>query len=247
MAVMIAVDSSTPALSMTADSRRIVTNQNAPHKDLVRRVQRALEHPWRKPFAEHTLGAFAVAEAWLKDQGRPLVLDAGCGVGLSTRRLAERHPEHAVIGVDRSAERLSREHGALPDNALLVRADLVDFWRLALAAGWQPDYHYLLYPNPYPKALHFKQRWQGHPVLPHLLALGGQLELRSNWSIYVEEFALALRHVTGTLPSVSTFVPDADPLTPFERKYHASGQALWRLTAVLPWRPSLVPGDTPAG
>jgi len=227
---------------MPASSRAIVTNQAGPHEDLARRVSRALAHPLRKPVADHTRAAFAAASRWLDARAdRPLILDAGCGVGLSTRRLAERFPDHAVIGVDRSADRLSRDHGALPDNALLVRADLVDFWRLALAAGWRPARHYLLYPNPYPKAAHLKMRWQGHPVFPVILALGGRLELRSNWRLYVEEFALALTQATGIMAEASRYRPGDAFLTPFEAKYHASGQALWRLVVELPHAPGLVP------
>ncbi|QJQ97055.1 MULTISPECIES: tRNA (guanosine(46)-N(7))-methyltransferase TrmB [Halomonadaceae] len=219
---------------MHVDSRFISTNQSGPHDDLTRRVERAFATPWRKPVAEHTRQAFDAAHAWLSQHGAPLVLDAGCGVGLSTRALAQRHAGHAVIGVDRSADRLSRNHGPLPDNALLVRADLVDFWRLALAAGWQPEHHYLLYPNPYPKSAHLKMRWHGHPVLPHLLGLGGRLELRSNWRLYVEEFALAVALAKGVQATVDQYVPGDEFLTPFERKYHVSGQALWRLQIELP-------------
>ena len=231
---------------MQATSRTIATNQLGPHRDVARRVERALWYPLRKPVAEHTREAFAQAQDWYESRsGRgqsPLILDAGCGVGLSTRQLAARYEDHLVIGVDRSADRLSRDHGALAENALLVRADLVDFWRLALAAGWQPARHYLLYPNPYPKSAHLKQRWHGHPVLPVILALGGRLELRSNWRLYVEEFAQALEQVTGTVALVEPWEPAGHFLTPFERKYHASGQSLWRLQADLPHAPELVPG-----
>ncbi|MGM0536549.1 MAG: tRNA (guanine(46)-N(7))-methyltransferase TrmB [Pseudomonadota bacterium] len=233
---------------MTARSRSIVSRQTAPHEDLARRVSRALAHPLRKPLAEHTREAFAGARRWLEGRGEgPLILDAGCGVGLSTRRLAERCPAAAVIGVDRSADRLSRDHGRLPENALLVRADLVDFWRLALAEGWRPARHYVLYPNPYPKAAHLKMRWQGHPVLPVILALGGRLELRSNWRLYVEEFALAVTQVTGMAAEAAPFTPEPECLTPFEQKYHASGQALWRLVVELPHAPGLVPGGALPG
>ena len=50
-------------------------------------------------------------------------------------------------------------------------------------------------------------------------------ECRSNWQIYVEEFARALarpggRHGSNRQP--------AEAMTPFERKYGASGHALWR-------------------
>ncbi|MHB0776162.1 tRNA (guanine(46)-N(7))-methyltransferase TrmB [Halomonas sp. WWR20] len=218
---------------MHANSRPIVTNQAGPHEDLERRVTRALQHPWRKPIAAHTQRAFEAAETWYAARDRPLILDAGCGVGISTRRLALAFADHVVIGIDRSADRLSRDHGVLPDNALLVRADLVDFWRLALMAGWRPARHYLLYPNPYPKAAHLKMRWHGHPVFPTILALGGRLEVRSNWRLYIEEFAQAIAYVSGQRPEVERHIPQDAFLTPFESKYHHSGQTLWRLVTPL--------------
>ncbi|WP_043528374.1 tRNA (guanine(46)-N(7))-methyltransferase TrmB [Litchfieldella xinjiangensis] len=226
---------------MQVVSRSIVTNQTGPHEDLARRVQRALQYPLRKPVAEHTRDAFERADAWLQAIRAPLILDSGCGVGLSTRSLARQFPGHAVIGIDRSVSRLTREHGEVPDNALLVRADLVDFWRLALQAGWRPTRHFLLYPNPYPKSSHLKMRWQGHPVFPVIPALGGQLELRSNWRLYVEEFALALTQATGAAVDVEAFVPEGDELTPFERKYYRSGQSLWRCRTDLAYAPGLFP------
>jgi len=218
---------------MQHNSRPVISNQPGPHQDLARRVSRALAHPLRKPIAEHTQYNFALAAEWLAGRQTPLVLDSGCGVGISTRQLAAQFPAHAVIGVDRSEDRLGRDHGKLPENALLVRADLVDFWRLAYQAGWAPEHHFLLYPNPYPKAAHLKMRWHGHAVLPTLLALGGHLELRSNWSLYVEEFALAVAQVTGKQAAVTEIAPKDDYLTPFEAKYARSGQALWRLCVEL--------------
>lgn len=214
---------------MQHNSRPVISNQPGPHHDLARRVARALENPLRKPIAAHTEQAFEEAQTWYKQRQAPLILDAGCGVGLSTRRLAAQFPDCAVIGVDRSEDRLGRDHGNLPENARLVRADLVDFWRLAEQAGWALERHYLLYPNPYPKAAHLKMRWHGHPVLPTLLALGGKLEVRSNWSLYVEEFALAVAQVTGQQAEVGVFSPNGNYLTPFEAKYDQSGQTLWRL------------------
>lgn len=208
------------------------------------RVRKAMTSPLRKPMAEHTRAAFERARVWLRARPcDPLILDAGCGVGLSTRRLAAQFPDQSIIGIDRSAARLSRDHGALPDNALLVRADLIDFWRLALADGWQPTRHYLLYPNPYPKASHLKVRWHGHPVFPAILALGGRLEVRSNWRLYVEEFALGVNQVTGRRVAVQEHVIGTGELalTPFEQKYHDSGQALWRLVVAVPHAPQLMP------
>jgi len=52
------------------------------------------------------------------------------------------------------------------------------------------------------------------------------IELRTNWRVYAEEFALAL-DIAGVANISEAFVPE-EPLTPFERKYQASGHELWR-------------------
>jgi tRNA G46 methylase TrmB len=121
-----------------------------------------------------------------------------------------------------------------------MRADLVDFWRLMLAAGIHPARHYMLYPNPWPKKQHLGRRWHGHPVFPTIVALGGHFECRSNWRIYIDECAAALTQLTGIAARTEPYLdrtraatiacadPGATVITPFERKYLASGHALWR-------------------
>jgi len=116
----------------------------------------------------------------------------------------------------------------MPPNMCLIRARVEDFWRLLHADGVRPVRHFLLYPNPWPKAAHFKRRWHGHPVFPELLALGGLLELRSNWRIYAEEFRQAAEICGIHAPPVVSFSVQS-PLSPFERKYAASGHRLYRL------------------
>ena len=161
------------------------------------------------------------------------ILDSGCGVGQSTRILAEQHPQHWVIGIDQSEHRITKQSARNPDNMILVRANCVDFWRLALADGWQLDKHFLLFPNPWPKKEHLQRRWHGHPVFPTLLKLGGYLELRTNWHLYALEFQTALGHLGYSLSEVETYLPGDNYLTPFEKKYHESGQELFRLTSDL--------------
>jgi len=110
---------------------------------------------------------------------------------------------------------------------------------LLLADGIQLDRHFLLYPNPWPKIGHLSRRWHGHAVFPDLLALGGTLELRTNWRIYADEFAWAVARVSGCDAAVAAYETDA-PLTPFERKYRDSGQTLWRYVVDLSARGSRV-------
>lgn len=184
---------------------------------------------YRRPILDYNREAYAIAmAAW--GGATSLILDAGCGVGESSIHLARAFPDHFVIGVDQSADRIGRDkHGivpVMPDNLVFVRADVVDFWRLAAADGLRLARHYLLYPNPWPKAHHLMRRWHGHPVFPVLRELGGVIECRSNWHIYALEFAHASTRLFGFEVSSSTIHP-ASPLTPFERKYQRSGHALF--------------------
>ncbi len=173
-----------------------------------------------------------------QSHGGSLIIDAGCGVGLSTRKLAQQFPDAFVIGVDQSAHRLQRQtrwQGSEPSNFITVRADLVDFWQRMALARIQPLRHYLLYPNPWPKKAQLQRRWHGHPIFPTLLRLGGHLECRSNWKIYIDEMALALTQLTGLeVPTEQWLVDPAIALTPFEQKYVTSGHTLWRCAIHLP-------------
>ncbi len=223
---------------MRANSRPVTSNQSGPHAQLQAIVRKHAQSTFLKPLSPASCAAFEQAMAAWRRVGGSLILDAGCGVGLSTRRLAASHPEDFVIGVDQSADRLQREvrwPSQPPINFVTVRADLIDFWRLMLAERIHPAQHFLLYPNPWPKKDQLGRRWHGHPVFPTVIALGGQIECRSNWPTYVEEFASALTQLSGMHCEAARFDADrAAPLTPFEEKYLASGHALWRCRADLP-------------
>ncbi|MBU86443.1 methyltransferase domain-containing protein [Alcanivorax sp.] len=222
---------------MFANSRSVTTNQTSIHDDLDRVVRRHLQHPWRAPIADHDVQAFRRLQQWRDAQGseRPLMLDSGCGTGRSSRALASQNPNALVVGVDQSAVRLdraTRRFETLPDNLLLLRADCAGLWRLMAGEGWQLHRHQILYPNPWPKSAHLKRRWHGHPVWPTLLSLGGELEMRSNWPLYLQEVQAALK-ISGIQATLSALPEQHEPLTDFEEKYQASGQLNWRLTASL--------------
>lgn len=218
---------------MHANSRPIASSQTGIHHQLARLVAKHAASEFRKPIQPYNQAAFdASMDAWHAAGDLPLILDAGCGVGLSTWHLATQFPDHFVIGVDQSAHRLTRNtrwSGAIPTNCLRVRADLVDYWRLMRHAGIRLARHYLLYPNPWPKIDQLGRRWHGHAVFPTLLALGGYFECRSNWRVYIEECAAAAGQLLGTGVPCQPYAP-ITPMTPFERKYLASGHMLWRCT-----------------
>ena len=241
--------------AMHANSSPITSRQTGIHDQLAHQVAKHARTHFLKPITDYNRAAFNTGIAAWRASGSdmPLILDAGCGVGLSTLHLAAQFPGHFVIGVDQSADRVARNtmwKGEAPSNCIRIRADLIDFWRLMLDAGIYPARHYVLYPNPWPKKHHLGRRWHGHPIFPTIVALGGHFECRSNWRIYIDECAAALHQLNVTEVTVEPYLhdtlpmPDSSPdlfampcapITPFEQKYLASGHALWRCkTHILP-------------
>ena len=173
-----------------------------------------------------------------------IILDSGCGTGESTIHIARRFPSNPVIGIDKSGMRLTKAGNPaqtagedVPRNAFWIRAELLDFWRLALervqAGEWTIPYHAVYYPNPWPKQSEATRRFHMHPIFPTLLALGNVIELRTNWEIYAREFAEAARIVLNedsvhSKITCESFEPSA-PETAFERKYKEARQTLWRV------------------
>lgn len=173
-----------------------------------------------RPVAHHTQEAFEQFQAELAQisptASTPprLILDSGCGTGRSSLFLGDMYPDRVIVGVDRSIHRLGRVARDLPkeddkdqdrqhvqrvrDNVLLVRAELVHFWRLWCQNDLVAEQHFLLYPNPYPKQSRLKQRWYAHPSFPLLLQISGgnPLILRSNWRGYLQELADAVVYIS---------------------------------------------------
>ena len=211
-------------------SSPVISNQSGPYARLAAVVEKHLTTRFQRPAAAHTRMAFDQIRSVVQCSDKPIILDSGCGTGESSIRLAKRHPDSLVLAIDQSAHRLNkivRQDLAGIDNLNFIRADMVDFYALAAADGWRLTAHKVYYPNPWPKADSFKRRWHGSPVFPHMLALGGALELRTNWPLYAEEFAEALK-LAGQTP-VLTEIDAIDPISNFERKYERSGHKLVKL------------------
>ncbi|MDR1367569.1 MAG: methyltransferase domain-containing protein [Candidatus Accumulibacter sp.] len=214
---------------MLANSRAPSSAQTGLHEDLARLLERRASRPFLKPFAEYNRRAFfeSMERRTRAAPGNPLILDSCCGTGALAVAIAETFPECYVIGIDQSAARIGKSPRHLPPNLDLVRADLVDYWRLMRDAGVRLARHYLLYPNPWPKIGQLSRRWHAHPAFPPMLELGGRLECRSNWRIYIEEFCFSVRYLTGLDARCEAWRPIAAQTT-FEKKYLESGHELFR-------------------
>ena len=120
-----------------ANSHEIVTNQDGLNENLTEIVNKHIKHEFRKPYHPRSIEGFKQVEQAINAAGKPVIFDSCCGVGDSTINIAKSHPDHFVIGMDKSGHRLSKneayeQHGV--DNFMLLRTDLNDFWRLAVDA-----------------------------------------------------------------------------------------------------------------
>ena len=234
----------------------VKSNQEDIYKNLEAVVRKYAATTFLRPVADHTREAFENACEFVQTfYGTDaagcfeVVLDSGCGTGESTLHLAKKFPNVPVIGIDKSAVRLSKAGNErqlevaagnscdIPANAFWVRAELLNFWRLALekvnAGEWKILHHALYYPNPWPKESEATRRFHLHPIFPTLLRLSPVTELRTNWGIYAREFKEAACTLGGVLSlkldvEFGAFNPE-NPETAFERKYQSAGQELYKV------------------
>ena len=219
------------AVSTRKTCLAVSTRQTSIHDRLSEVLARHQNHPDQTPIAPHSTAIWPQVQAF--SAAHPsLVLDLGCGTGESSQNLAHRYPKSGVLGLDRSSVRLRKAPNDLARNYLHLRGDQYDLLRLMKAHGLRAEKVYLLYPNPSPKPEHLKRRWHAHPIWPTLLKVTDVIELRTNWSIYAEEFAFALQ-ASGWHALIEHIEIDANvaALSLFEAKYARSGHALWRVVA----------------
>lgn len=218
---------------MPNKSSIVTSNQFTIHDDLESKLKKHLINPFRKPYRPFSAEIFHRANEIINNTNLPIVLDSGCGTGESSIVLSKQNTDALVVGIDKSEKRLDKfitnSNFYEKDNLILLRADVIDIWRMIKQSNWNIKKHYLLYPNPWPKKDQLKRRWHGHPVFPEMLSLSNNIELRTNWQIYAEEFRFALELVTNKTASIQTIVVDQF-ISPFEKKYYESGHELYRVT-----------------
>lgn len=165
------------------------------------------------------------------------------GIDKSSVRL-DKHAHYVEQSFSADKSSLDKNHPRLKSlfaktNYMVIQADLNDFWRLLHSyistnqnsLTWRVSKQCIFYPNPYPKKAQVGKRWHASPTFPFIIACCKNIELRSNWRIYVEEFVLsaAFYHVDMQVSKLHLASP-AEAMTPFERKYSQVGQELWSAT-----------------
>lgn len=217
---------------MSEKSSIVKSNQIGVHSDIESSVKKHLANPFRKPYRPFSAEIFHKTNEIINNLNLPIILDSGCGTGESSYILSQQNTDTLIVGIDKSEKRLekyiSKDDFYEKDNLILIRADVIDIWRMIKQSNWNIRKHYLLYPNPWPKKDQLKRRWHGHPIFPEMISLSDEIELRTNWQIYAEEFKLALELVTNKSALIES-IEVSSFLSPFEKKYYESGHELYRV------------------
>jgi tRNA (guanine-N7-)-methyltransferase len=210
-------DLSIQSISSASPYRCFASAQNKPHHSLTTIVIRNAKSIYQRPIPHHQKIAFNRICQFVMEAKKPIIIDSGCGTGLSTQKLAALFSDHCVIGIDKSSKRLAKARSSTVTNYLLVQGDLIDLWRLFSLEKLPIARHYLFFPNPWPKISHIKRRFHAHPVFKTMVHLAPYTEMRTNWPIYAEEWQLALE----TLQEKPKLFVKADHsyMTLFEKKY----------------------------
>jgi tRNA (guanine-N7-)-methyltransferase len=125
--------------------------------------------------------------------GTPLVLEIGCGHGHFLTAYASTHPEQLCIGIDIRLERtdkaLRKRDRAGLSNLYFLRCDASNFLS-EMPAGVTLTDVYMLFPDPWPKKRHHKNRLLQTGLLNELGARAGQgtrLFFRTDYQPYFAE------------------------------------------------------------
>jgi tRNA (guanine-N7-)-methyltransferase len=177
-------------------------------------------------------------------QPRPITLELGCGHGHFLEQYAKEFPAKLCIGVDLSSERIGRalrkaRRAGLP-NCHFIRAEAREFLH-ALPADVILEEIWVLFPDPWPKKRHHKNRLLRPEFFEGIAGRAGEgtrLFFRTDFSAYFEE-------VAAFLPSLKTWQLAVDTKWPLEHEtvFQARAARYHSLVAIRTGHPAK-PGET---
>lgn len=167
------------------------------------------------------------------DETKPLEADLGCGDGSFLEQMAALHPERNFLGVERllgrvekTAHRIARRGLA---NARVLRLENSYALRWLLPQRSLSRLH-LLFPDPWPKKAHRKNRIVNDedflPGLRRVLIPGGEFHLKSDDEGFFENALEVMSTVPGFRKLDGSRDPSAHPRTAFENQWLALGRTV---------------------
>jgi tRNA (guanine-N7-)-methyltransferase len=165
----------------------------------------------------------------------PTILEIGFGMGESSAKIAQAHPENNYLGIEvhtpgvGSLLKLIAEGGL--ENLRLVQHDAVEVLEHMIAPASLAGVH-IFFPDPWPKKRHHKRRLiqPGFvALLASRLAPGAYLHAATDWQEYAEQILAVFAGDPALANTVSGFAPRPEyrPLTKFESRGLKLGHGVW--------------------
>ena len=165
----------------------------------------------------------------------PMILEIGFGMGETTGRIAQAHPENNYLGVEvhtpgvGSLLKLIAEGGLT--NLRLIQHDAVEVLEHMIAPAALAGAH-IFFPDPWPKKRHHKRRLiqPGFvALLASRLAPGAYLHAATDWEEYAEQILAVFAADPALANTAPGFAPRPDyrPQTKFESRGLKLGHGMW--------------------
>jgi tRNA (guanine-N7-)-methyltransferase len=176
-------------------------------------------------------------DAWF-GRSAPVVLEIGCGTGISTVAMAKEEPHIDVVAVEVYKRGLAQLLGAIDrepiTNIRLIRGDGQDVLEHMFGTESLTGVR-VFFPDPWPKARHHKRRLL-QPGMVELIAdrlkRGGILHVATDHPGYAEQIAAvgdAEPRLRRARPDVATPISVQRPTTKYESKAHRAGSTVAEL------------------
>jgi tRNA (guanine-N7-)-methyltransferase len=169
------------------------------------------------------------------DRSAPKILEIGFGMGESTARIAQHHPENDYLAIEvhtPGVGSLLKQIGELNlTNLRIMQHDAVEVVKNMLAPGSLDGIH-IFFPDPWHKKRHHKRRLiqtEFIALLTERLKPGGYLHAATDWQEYAEHILAVLSaepKLSNTAPDYAPR-PDYRPLTKFEQRGLRLGHGVW--------------------
>ncbi|MFH1044253.1 MAG: tRNA (guanosine(46)-N7)-methyltransferase TrmB [Pseudomonadota bacterium] len=167
----------------------------------------------------------------------PVILEIGFGMGETTARIAQAHPENNYLGIEVHTPGVGALLKRIAElglsNIRIIQHDAVEVLEHMIAPAALAGAH-IFFPDPWPKKRHHKRRL----IQPGLVALlasrlapDAYLYAATDWQEYAEQILAVFSAEPALANTAPGFAPRPDyrPLTKFESRGLKLGHGVWNV------------------
>ena len=186
------------------------------------------------PSAPQFYPPYTLPEVWHGAAAKPLEIDVGCHKGLFIVEMAQAHPTHNFLGIERQAKRVLKTGKKIKalhlDNADVTQGDgqgVLD----QLPEGCA-DYIHVLFPHPWPKRRHWDRRMVQDPFFKacaRVLKAGATLRIVTDHRDYWESISECIKGLGDFVKKEAVHELRSYPETEFQKKFLSAGLPIYEI------------------